>query len=53
MIVLLFALFIIYDTSAIMRKYDKLEYIEAAMALYIDFIGLFIYLTRMLGLFGR
>ena len=38
----LFSLFVLYDTSRIMRTHESDEYVSAAISLYLDFINLFL-----------
>ncbi len=45
--VLLFSGFILYDTSNIMRRYPRSEYIAATLALYLDILNLFWFLLRI------
>ena len=44
----LFSLFILYDTSRIMRTHESDEYVSGALSLYLDFINLFLALLRIL-----
>ena len=46
--VLLFAGFILYDTSMIMKYYATDEHVMAALGLYIDVLNLFVFLLRIL-----
>jgi len=48
----LFALFIIYDTTVIRDHFSYDDYILAAMTLYFDVIRFFIYVLRILGASG-
>ena len=49
---ILFSAFILYDTQNIIKgRYETP--IEAAIALYLDFLNLFISLLQILGIFGR
>ena len=48
---ILFSFFILYDTQNIIRGKVSSE-IEAAVALYLDFLNLFISLLQILGIFG-
>ena len=48
----LFALFIIYDTTVIRDHFSYDDYILAAMTLYFDIIRFFIYVLRFLGASG-
>ncbi|PKO16427.1 hypothetical protein CVU37_10610 [candidate division BRC1 bacterium HGW-BRC1-1] len=47
---LLFALFVLYDTSRIIHKLGPDEWVAGALSLFIDFINMFI---RILSLLGR
>ena len=51
--VLLFSLYLIYDTQAIMGKigdvYTLDDYIIASIDIYLDIINIFLYLLRLLG----
>lgn len=44
----LFSLFILYDTSRIMRTHESDEYVSAALSLYLDFLNLFLAILRIL-----
>lgn len=44
----LFSLFILYDTSRIMRTHESDEYVSAALSLYLDFINLFLFILQIL-----
>jgi modulator of FtsH protease len=44
----LFSLFILYDTSRIMRTVQSDEYVMAALSLYLDVINLFLFILRIL-----
>ncbi len=44
----LFSLFILYDTSRIMRTHESDEYVSGALSLYLDFINLFLAILRIL-----
>jgi modulator of FtsH protease len=44
----LFSLFILYDTSRIMRTHESNEYVSAALSLYLDFLNLFLAILRIL-----
>ncbi len=44
----LFSLFILYDTSRIMRTHESDEYVSAALSLYLDFLNLFLMILRIL-----
>ena len=46
--VLLFAGFILYDTSNIVLRYPSNEYVAGALSLYLDFLNLFINLLSLL-----
>lgn len=45
---LLFAGFVLYDTSNIMRRYPTNEYVSGALALYLDALNIFLALLRIL-----
>jgi protein lifeguard len=45
---LLFAGYIIYDTYEVNKRLSPDEYIAASIALYLDFINLFVYILRIL-----
>lgn len=45
----LFALFIVFDTSMIMHKVSPEEYIMASVNLYLDILNLFLHILRILG----
>ena len=47
--VLLFVGFILYDTSNILHHYREDQYVVAAVAIYLDFVILFMKLLRLLG----
>lgn len=47
--VLVFTLYILYDTSQIIHTYGPDDYIVASVELYIDIINLFLYLLSLLG----
>lgn len=47
--VLLFSGYILYDTSVLMRNWESNDYIGFTLALYMDVLGLFLYLLRLLG----
>jgi modulator of FtsH protease len=49
--VLLFSIFVIYDTQAIMRGMYETP-IEGAVALYLDFFNIFVNLLQLLGIFS-
>ena len=44
----LFSLFILYDTSRIMRTHQSDEYVSGALSLFLDFINLFLFILRLL-----
>jgi FtsH-binding integral membrane protein len=44
----LFSLFILFDTSRIMRTHQSDEYVSGAISLYLDFINLFLFILRIL-----
>ncbi|HEY5039911.1 MAG TPA: Bax inhibitor-1 family protein [bacterium] len=44
----LFSLFILFDTSRIMRTHESDEYVSGALSLYLDFINLFLFILRIL-----
>jgi modulator of FtsH protease len=44
----LFSLFVLYDTSRIMRTHESDEYVSAALSLYLDFLNLFLAILRIL-----
>ncbi len=46
--VILFSMFILYDTHNIMKRYNQDEYIAGAIDLFLDFLNLFIYILRLL-----
>ena len=46
---LIFCGFILFDTSNIMRHYPLEAYVPATIALYLDFVNLFIYILSLLG----
>ncbi|MEK6325056.1 MAG: Bax inhibitor-1/YccA family protein [Acidobacteriota bacterium] len=45
---LLFAGFVLYDTSNIIRRYPTTEYVAGALALYLDALNIFLALLRIL-----
>jgi modulator of FtsH protease len=45
---LLFAGFVLYDTSNIIRRYPATEYVSGALALYLDALNIFLALLRIL-----
>jgi len=49
---ILFSAFILYDTQKIIKGHYETP-IEGAIALYLDFLNLFIALLQILGIFGR
>ena len=46
--VLLFSAYILYDTSNVLHRYRPDEWVAAALALYLDFLNLFLFLLRLL-----
>ncbi|SRR5579871_1546162 len=44
----LFSLFILFDTSRILRTHQTDEYVSGALSLYLDFINLFLFILRIL-----
>jgi modulator of FtsH protease len=50
--VLLFAGYILYDTSNIMHNLPTDEYVAGALSLFLDFFGLFIHLLNILNILG-
>lgn len=46
---MLFGGFVLYDTSKIMYRYDENAYCTAAIALFLDFLNIFLALLRILG----
>lgn len=46
--VLLFSMFILYDTQNIMKRYDETEYISGAIDLFLDFLNLFLFILQLL-----
>jgi FtsH-binding integral membrane protein len=50
--VALFSAFTAYDMNRIRNDYLDADWMGAALALYIDFIGLFTYILRFFGFFG-
>ena len=46
--VMLFSIFILYDTQNIMKRYSEDEYIMGAVDLYLDFLNLFLYILSIL-----
>lgn len=46
--VLLFSGFVLYDMSNIMRRYSESQYVDAALALYLDFLNLFVFILQIL-----
>lgn len=50
--VIIFSLYAVVDIN-MLRHYPDDEYIHAAMALYLDFFNLFIYILRLIGVFNR
>lgn len=52
--ILLFSLFILYDTQNVMQVYGEDEYVAAAVTLFLDFFNLFLYILQLLiALSGR
>lgn len=47
--VILFSLFILYDTSMIMHRVSPEDWVLAVVDLYLDILNLFLYLLRLLG----
>jgi FtsH-binding integral membrane protein len=45
--VLLFSGFVLYDMSRIQRRHADNQYIDAALALYLDFLNLFIFILQL------
>jgi FtsH-binding integral membrane protein len=50
--VVIFSGFILYDMSMIRNNFSDRDYIIASLALYLNFIGLFQNILRILGIFG-
>ncbi len=50
--VLLFAGYVLYDTSNIMHNLPTDEYVAGALSLFLDFFGLFIHLLNILNILG-
>jgi FtsH-binding integral membrane protein len=48
----LFSAFTVYDMNQIRNNYLEVDYVGAALALYIDFIGLFTFILRFFGMWG-
>lgn len=46
----LFSCFILYDTSRLLSEWEDNDYVAFALELYLDFVNLFLYLLRFLGL---
>lgn len=44
----LFSLFILFDTSRILRTHESDEYVSGALSLFLDFINLFLFILRIL-----
>ena len=44
----LFSLFILYDTSRIMKTHESDEYVSGALSLFLDVINLFLFILRIL-----
>jgi FtsH-binding integral membrane protein len=51
--VLLFSGFVLYDMSRIQRRYADNQYIDAALALYLDFLNLFLFILQLFMGSGR
>lgn len=47
--VVIFSLFVIFDTSRILRRLPESEYVIGALELYLDFINLFLFILRIVG----
>jgi len=47
-VLLLFAGFVLYDTSNIIRRYPTNEYVAGALSLYLDAFNIFLALLRIL-----
>lgn len=47
--VVLFAGFVLYDTSQIIHRYDEKGYVSAALSLFLDFLNMFLAILRILG----
>lgn len=47
--VVIFSGYVLYDTSVILRRLPQNEYVHAALALYLDFINLFLMILRIVG----
>ncbi len=45
---LIFSGYVLYDTSAIMRRYDSRSYCSAALSLFLDFFNMFLAILRIL-----
>jgi len=50
--VLIFSGFVLYDMSMIKKTYSDSDYIMASIALYLNFIGLFQNILRIMGIMG-
>lgn len=46
--VILFSMFILYDTQNIMKRYSEDEYIMGAIDLFLDFLNLFLFILSLL-----
>jgi len=46
--VILFSMFILYDTQNIMKRYSEDEYIMGAIDLFLDFVNLFLFILSLL-----
>jgi|Transcript_7985 FtsH-binding integral membrane protein len=51
--VVLFSLFIVYDTHMVLKQYSYDEYIMGAIQLYLDIINLFLFILELLGIKPR
>lgn len=50
--VLIFSGFVLYDMSNIQRRYSDDQYVDGALALYLDFLNLFVLILQILMSFG-
>lgn len=50
--VVIFSGFVLYDMSMIKKNYSDSDYIMASIALYLNFIGLFQHILRIMGIMG-
>ena len=48
----LFSLFIVYDTHMIMKRLSYDDYISGSISLYLDFLNMFLFILRLLGMGG-